>query len=516
MDDQPGGPDLPSGPAGHWLGIVDKAHDLVAGRIDARKKQHVEDVLHQLEADLAPLIGPLAQRVIDNPEASDELKGLMREAGAPEHQFGSLVVGFAIGATIAPALGAAFAPEIQGIENVAWGKNPTRPLSPEIAAAAVLKGVLTEAEGADRARVSGTDAGQFGVMVEAAGQSIGLAEALLLFRRGQITEAHLREIEQYSNLNPRFYDDILKLRFGPPPAGEVITGALKGHLDDATAQRLLGEAGIDPANYTWMHQTAGRPPGIQEMLHLWNRGVATEADVDAAVRQSDINTDYLRLVKELRHYYPPPRSIVPMLRTGAITEAQARQLLTYYGVGEPWASAFIAEAHHSSSTNVKELSQAQVVRMYSNRLIGRAAAHAKLVALKYTDDDANLLLDFADDARTERVLNATINKVGTLYVAHKLALNDATHALSSAGVPPAAQHDLFALWDIQRDANVHLPTVAGIVGAYRRGQIGAHTCKVRLLELGVQQSDIGIFVADGFPPSKPADAQAAADAVANA
>ena len=78
-----------------------------------------------------------------------------------------------------------------------------------------------------------------------------------------------------------------------------------------------------------MKATAGRPPGVESMLQLWNRNLAgdnrssvTEAVINDVVHQSDINDRFLPYVKELRTYIPPPRSIVPMLRSGAITQAE--------------------------------------------------------------------------------------------------------------------------------------------------------------------------------------------------
>lgn len=508
--------EVPAGPAGHWLGLIDRAHDMLAGRIDSRKKQHLEDVLHQLEDDLRPVVGPVIERILANPELSDELRCLLSEAADPAHQFGSLVVGFAIGATVGPVLGAALEPEIEGIRQGVWHQNPTRRISADVAAAAVLKGVLSPGSGASAAQYQGYDSSDFGIMVEASGQSIGIAEALLLYRRGQINLGHLQDIVRYSNVNPKFYDDVPKLQYGPPPAGEVVAGLLKGHLSQGEAATRLGHAGIDPENLEWMRATAGRPPSPMEMVRLWHRGEATEADVEAAVRQSDINDDFLEFVKLAGRWYPPPRSIMAMLRDGSIDDSRGRELFRFAGVPDDIADDMIGEAHHSKGAAVKQLTTAQLVGMYSHRLISRPEANTKLTALRYTPADIALLLDYADDVRNERLLNATITKVGTKYVAHRINLTDAQHLLTTAGVSTAAQHDLFALWDIQRTANVVVPSASAVVGAYRRQDISALECRNRLTALGVQADDIDIFVADGWPPTKPADARAAVQRVQTA
>lgn len=489
------------GLAGHLKHAIIGAVEHTADAVAARKLEHTTSVLETFERDIAPLLAPAIQQVLDNPATPEHLKALLSEVGAPQHFSSSLLIGVAVGAIIAPVLGAAAEPLVQGIENGAWVKNPSRPASPDVYAAAVLKGVRDPGQGAAGARLSGLDDAQFGIMVEASGQSIGIAEALLLWRRGQIDLAHLREIVQYSNINPKFYDDVEKLQYAPPTVGEVITGALKGHLDPTDARTRVGQAGVDPANFEWLLATAGRPISPLEAVHLWNRGEIDEARVDEVIKQSDINPTFAREVKLLRHYFPPPRSVVPMLRSGSITEDQARRLLTYYGVDAEWVDAFIAEANHHAAGAAKELTRAQVTQVYEARLIDRNAAHTRLIGLGLPDVDANLLLDLADEKRTLALQNAGARAVGSKYVSHRLTKAEASNALGTLQVPTAAQHDMFTVWDVERQVNVHLPSPAAIMHLYRQGDADPASTKRRLSELGISVEDMIYFIGAAYPPS---------------
>lgn len=503
----------PRGFKEHLLAAGRQLHDEFAGHVNDRKLAHTTNVLEQFEADLAPLLAPMLQAAIDNPSTPAEYLPLLREAADPQHFSASLLIGVVIGAVISPVLGAVAAPLTTDIENAAWTANPSRVIPAEVAVATVLKGVLDLGSGETIARASGYNAPNFDLMVQAAGQSIGIAEALLLYRRQQIDLAHLQEIVQYSNINPKFYDDVPKLRYAPPTVGEVVTGALKGHLTDADAAVRIGEAGIDPVNFPWLKATAGRPISLDQALHLWNRELIDEARVDEIIRQSDINEEFASDAKQLRHYFPPPRSVVPMLRSNSITETQARTLLSYYGVDAEWVDAFIKEAQHASTSTVKHLSQAQIVSMYETHLIDRATASARLTALTYSAEDVALLLNLADEKRTVALQNATARAIGSKYVARKIDKQGAVAALGLANIPPDAQHDLFQMWDVERQANVHVPSAAAIVGAYRRLLLTGADTHDRLVALGVDPGDVAIFVADGFPPAKPGDAALAALAV---
>lgn len=489
--------------AGRLEAALVSAHARLGDKINDKKKEHVANVLDQFEADIAPLLEPLVQEVLDNPGTPEHLKALLTQIGAPEHFSSSLLIGVAVGAVIGPVLGSAVAPYVQDISNKAWSVNQSAPLSPSLLAEAVIKGVYTDAGAAQtEAALSGISADRFATLVATAGQAIGIEQALLLFRRGDITEAELKRVVQYSNVRDDFFPDVLKLQYVPPSASEAIVGALKHHLAPADAQTKFGQAGIDPSNFDWMLAAAGRPLGLEEMLHLMNRGVMSEADVRQGIAQSDVNDDYADWAIQLQHYFPPPRSVVPMLKSGAINEAQARTLLGYYGVGEPWATAFITEATKGTKSSVKELSASVVVRLYEQKIIARAEALTRLETLGYNATDADLYLQVADDAVKERFLAAGANRVHARFITYRIDANAASAALAKEGQPPDAAAQLMALWTLERDANVSVLTLSQIQQGYHRGVITLDQFVSMVQERGYSGTQVKILAAEAWPPTK--------------
>jgi hypothetical protein len=497
----------------HWVGIVEAAHDKLAAKIDQRKTDQLATVLERFEADYVPTIAPLLEHVANDPAVPAPIRDLITTLTSPAHFSQSILLGIALGSVISPVLQAATAPFIQQLANVTWPQNPAVPLTPDLLAAAVIKGQLSEGQAASEAAVSGVDGPHFHTMVMTAGQSIGTEEALLLLRRNQIDMTEFTRIIEYSNVRNDFIPDILALKYAPVSGAEAVSGALKGHLSDADATTKLAESGVDPANYPWLKATAGRPYGTMEALQLWNRGLIDQARVEQVIAQSDVNNAYIPDILNLRVYLPPPRSIVPMLRSGAITSARALQLLQMHGLQAQDAQAFVTEATTTKATAGKSLTQSQVVAMYEAGFLTRGDATTRLAASGHPADEITLLLDYADQSRANKLRNALIAKVGSLYTAYKIDRSTATNALNGDTVPSQTQADLFKVWDLERTATVHHPTPAQVVGAYRRGEITAADCKTRLTNLGVQPADLGIIVADGYPPTKGAEAKAAAAAV---
>lgn len=506
----------PPGLAGHLQSALVGAHAKIADKVNEHKRAHVASVLDQFEADLAPLIAEHIQTVLDNPGTPEHLKDLLRETGAPEHFSGSLLIGVAVGAIIGPVLGSALEPLTQNIANEAWNLHPSRPLSPDLLAAAVLKGVLTESAAANGARQSGIDPDRFHTSVETAGNAIGYDQALLLQRRGQLAPETLDSTLQYSNVNPRFYEAAKKLIYDSPNIGAVLAGRVKNRLDDGNARRLYAEAGGNPANYEWELLTGGRPLGVETMADLVNRGQATPADLNQAAAQSDLSLDAQKFVPFLREYWPPVRSIIPMLRAGAADEATVRRYWDAAGVPVALQDIYIKEAAHTTTNGVKELSQAQVVAEYEAKQIDGPTATARIETLGYSAADAAALIALADAKKEQARRDAVVRMIGSRYVSHKITIQEATTLMGAVPVDAARQTELVHLWNIERQTALHQPTPSQVIGAYRRNEIDAAECKSRLLALGVATGDLGIFVADGWPPTKPGAAQAAAAAVVNA
>lgn len=499
----------PRGMREHLKSALVDAHDHLADAMDSRKKAHTVGLLDRFESDIAPLLAPIVERILEDPDTPGHLVALLNQVGTPEHFSSSLLIGIAVGAILAPVLGAATAPEVQVLANNAWAKVPSRPLSPEILTAAALKDVTTTFSKGAEAERSGLDSKMFDVMVEAAGNGPGPGEALLLLRRGQISHDHFLSMLRYSNLNPKFYGDIELLKYAPPTVSEVVAGAVEGHLEKEEARAKAEDAGLDPREFDWILDTAGRPPGAEQLLHLLNRKKLTEPEVRAAIRESNIKNKYIDAIIETAVYLPPPRSIVPMLRHDAITESEARSLLDDYGVTPAMQDAFVKEAKHSSTSSAKELSQSQVIQGYTARLLDRGTAQARLADLGYPPTDVALLLDLADERRHLQILNSVTNAIGRRYVSHKLARVDAGNALGAAGVPAAAQADLFELWDVERDALAPDLTVAQWQGCLRRGLVTRASFDLAMSRFGYTAGEGDLLAGLAFPPPAKAKAPAA-------
>lgn len=472
---------------------VAAAEKIIPAEAEYRRAYH-EALMEHLEQGSGQRLAEAMGHIFDHPDMPAEVRDLFKPLLHPEHQsdflFGAFVL---LGAVFTVPQGAA-AGIAQQARNEALKLRPTVPLTPAELALIVVKGITGHEGAAAEALYSGMDGSRFDLLVQATGEPPGpqqLAEAL---RRGYIDAGRFQHGIEQSRIKNEWLDVLEHLRYAPPTPGEVIAGAVEGHLSLPEAQQKLSEAGIDPANFGWLYDTAGRPPGIQEMIQLWRRGDATQADVEMAVRESDVKNKYLPAILKLRRYVPPPRSIVAMIREGAVDDAEGKAMLARAGVEGADADAFLKGAHSGRATSVKEVTAAETLSAYTEGLIGRAAAAAQLKALHYDDAAAEELLALTDIRRANRLVAATANRIRAAYVAHKITHDQAMAALDAAHWQSADRDHALALWEQERTVNIRHLTETQLKDALKASILTEAEVSERLVGMGFTADDAAVII----------------------
>lgn len=510
-------------PSTMWVRVGERIHDTLADRIDARKTAHVANILETFESDLQPLVAPLIQKLIDHPDTPPEVKQFLGPLVAPEHFSESIVISFAIGAMMSPILGSAIQPLVQTIANNAWSesvsgavKGGTIPLQVDQLAVGAFKRVWDVGYAQQRAAESGISASDVQLMVDAFGSSSGIAEAFLLWRQGKIDVGGFEAWLLWAGINPQFFGAIESLFTLPLSIGEAVSANVKGWIDDTTTAGYLKANGIDPNLQQTLKHASGRPLTWSEVFTAIHRGYTGPITPEQALQQSDINDLYAPLLPFLQYKYPPLFQLSRLIENGSVTPARAATILKYEGYDPQEIDAIANGTKTTTTTSVHQITATQTIAMYRDRYLTAAAATARLEKIGYSAADVTTYLGYADDVRHVKLMDALISQIGSLYTSYRLTEANATVALDGGQVPTDLQADLFKIWNLERNAKIHHPTIANVVGAYRRTYITPAECKTRLLALGVQQSDLGVIVADGWPPTKGTEAIAAANAVVNA
>lgn len=357
-------------------------------------------------------------------------------------------------------------------------------LAPADLAGAVLRGWMTQAEGAAEAAKQGLSAKRFAVLTDITGMPPGLMQLLEAYRRGIIDKTRLVHGIRTSDVRDEWVDVVEALRYQPPGYGVVIEAEVKGHLDSATAKRMLSEAGIDPVNHDWMYAATGNPPGGMEMLSLWNRGEIDRARVEESLRQGHLADAYIPDVLKLRRRLVPEGTLLQVQQTGAMTRAEVVSYLQDLGYDARDSGVLAAAGSRAKIALDWQAAKTLVTDAYQAGQMSRADAQAYLETVGYEADEAEAIMSIADLARLVSQQNSAISKVRTLYVAYHIDGPTARSALAGLGVPGTQITDILTIWQLEREAAAKVLTEAQVADAFEYSILSQEEAQAQLERLG--------------------------------
>lgn len=339
-------------------------------------------------------------------------------------------------------------------------------LSPEIAALAVLKGWMSESDGIAEALKSGVNPSRFKWLEDVTGEPPGLMEMLEAYRRKIIDQPRLEKGIRESRVRNEWIDVVEALRYMPPAPAACVEGAVKGHLTPAESQAKAERAGLDPAEWQWLFQTTGNPPGAMEMVSLWNRGVVDQDRVVQALKQGHLANEFIPDVLELKRRLPEISETLLMQQSGVWTRAKTVHHLIMHGF-IPEDAADIAAAGSRAKINAdwtlaKQIATAQ----YSLGIISRSDAVSSLEGVGFENDEADAVIAVVDLQRIASQQSSALDKIRSLYIAYRLDEVTCRAALGSLHVAGEQINEIMLLWGLEREANIKQLSETQIVDAF--------------------------------------------------
>jgi len=312
---------------------------------------------------------------------------------------------------------------------------------------------------------------------------------LYAVRRGVIDQARFTRGVQQSDLRNEWTDVLTALRVGPFSGDEAVAGVVQTAMPEGQARMIWEQNGLDPDLFDIAVAIRGNPPGPETLAELFHRKIIDRGRLVLGLRQSNLKNEWIEDFIRSTERIPPQDTVRRMFNGGAIDRPAALTMLEGLGYPAKTAGAMLDLETADRTKGARDFTAAQVLNFYRDRSLKRADAKGLLVDLGYDADEAELLLDNADLDRLQRARAAAVSKVHSAYVAHRLDYGDASNALDGIGVAPDEREDLIELWEIEREANVRVPTPAQIIAAVKKGMIDFNAGGKRLVEQGYSPAD---------------------------
>jgi len=358
----------------------------------------------------------------------------------------------------------------------------------------VDRGELSFDAAAGRAAHWGFVREDFQRLVNIVGVPPATEDLLAGFRRGIISKERLARGIRQSPLRSEWIDFIEKLQFAPMTYPEAVDAASQNYLTKAQAKHICELNGLRGEDFEVLFNTAGRPPGIEEMLELWNRGEVTEAQVTQAMLESPLKNKWVEVIKRTRRKIIPQEQVRMLVKQGVITPRQGIERLMDNGYSRADAEAFVRLAQADKTETDKDLTKAEILSLYEFRALSRAKTSELLQKLGYDAGEANFLLEIGELRRQKRETDAATSVIRSKYVAHKISAGEASGQLDQLRIPADMRDHVLDIWTLEREANVVTLTTAQIVRAWKKGAIDEANAMQRLIQHGLQADDAKLLL----------------------
>lgn len=420
------------------------------------------------------------------------------------------------------------APVIQGLQNGVWTTAIADtdgqlfvPLSPADLADMVIRNYLTEGNAAATAAASGMTPGDFSLLVATHGQPPGAQFLADITRKGVIEEtgtgADSTSFEQgiaEGDTKDKWAQVILDGTLSWPTVADTIEAYVRGQLTEDEAQTLFQQVGGNPAYFTLLYNTAGRPPGPADLLELTKRKLIPQTglgpdvlSLQQGIAEGDTKNKWFPAWQQLLDYIPPPRTVTTLLRSQVIDQATAEGYWEDYGLSPELAQAYAESVTAEKVATAKSLAESTVLKLYAEMFITADVAKSMLATLGYDQAEAEYLIDIQDFQRALKSINAAVTRVGNLFVNHKIDAGTATTALQSLGLPDTQVSYLTKTWALEQSVTVKLLTPTQIADGYAYGALAIEDAIAELQNQGYTAHDAWVLcsVAAQTPaPNEPA------------
>src|SRR5258707_1600793 len=151
------------------------------------------------------------------------------------------------------------------------------PLPADLAALAVLRSVITKAEGEKIAALTGVSKADFAIMIEDTGEPPGLEQLEEAYRRNIIDKARLHRGILQSRIRNEWIDVIDALRFAPMSVADAVNAVVQNHLPASAAAAIAEANGLQPGAVDTLIQSAGSPLSPTELEDPYKPGEIEKA-----------------------------------------------------------------------------------------------------------------------------------------------------------------------------------------------------------------------------------------------
>jgi uncharacterized protein YoaH (UPF0181 family) len=161
-------------------------------------------------------------------------------------------------------------------------------------------GLLPPAEVADALGQQGINSSWANLMMTLAKTWPDVTTALDLVRRKVITPDILAEWAGLNGVDETVVGYLQHLVTLPVSPADAALALLRSDIGQAEAEAIASESGINAASFNILVGNTGEPPGLQQLLEGYRRGLIDQATLERGIKQSRYRNEWIPLLEKLR------------------------------------------------------------------------------------------------------------------------------------------------------------------------------------------------------------------------
>lgn len=305
-------------------------------------------------------------------------------------------------------------------------------------------------------------------------------------------------------------------------AAQAAEAVLKNVITQETGVAEAAASGYDADRFDSLVRITGNPPGPQELMALWRRGIINDAQLEHGLRQSFLRDEWIPIIKEERFGLPAVSELVAAVVQNHMTHDEAMLLAEAQGVrpehfdtfvenaGNPpgpqqmlnlWVRGYVTEAEVDQALResrlknkwipalkrlaIRKIPQRTVTMLISHGAMDDPTAIAHLRELGYEQADAEALVKAAHFEKAAAPRQLTVTQIRDLYQEHAITRDTAVADLVGLGYPRDVADQVMALADITIRDTVKRASIGRVRSAYDARRIDRTAASTALDALGV-------------------------------
>jgi hypothetical protein len=305
----------------------------------------------------------------------------------------------------------------------------------------------------------------------------------LLWRK-DMSVSEVAEVLGKKGYNSEQIGHWINLRNVIPSPGELIGIAVREGFNDGVAARfgydedypsdaaeLAEKGGLSQKFFKAQWRAHWRLPGLVQVREMFNRNIITENDLMSYLKAADLPVFWRTAITQWIKSVVTRVDARRMYAMGIWTKERVFKHYGELGYSDDDAQDMTLWTQLNYLEGERELTKTDILGMYQDGILNVEETSIYLTALDYKPESISLLIAHRDLKREEEYERQIISNVRALYVGGMYDRTTVFAKLGVIGTPDAVIQQSLAVWDLEKERRVKLPSITQLRDMAQEGVI---------------------------------------------